>query len=343
MLQHPLLKPALIYGTLGCSLAVNLVMLLDRPESGAAETPPATSAPAALDGATPPAAPGLVDPAANTALASAALPAAAPVAPISGDWKIVSSELQSSIARTFNNADPDHGEALAQTFARLFVWDLDLRRDLQKGDRLEVSYRVISDAEIEIGAARLVSRKYNKVFAAYRWQAPGDAFPSYWHEDGMEVPFRLQNGPLKDYEQITSLLKDRPTHEGMDFKTPSGTPVYSPKEGLVTRVNWNWSGNGNCVEVQMPDGVLAKYLHLSENHVKEGERVTAGQQVGLTGNTGHSTAPHLHYQLSRGEKIIDPIDYHGAERRKLTPEALASFSQERARLDAELGSSVASR
>lgn len=331
------LKPAIIYGLLGCSLALNLVMVLDRDESAAAPEAPAAEEPASpsVPAADPAAAP------APTALAAA--PAAAPAVAPSGDWKVVAADVDGNISRTFNQAAPENGDALAQTYARLFVWDVDMRRDLQRGDRVEVSYRVISEAEIEIAAAKLHSQKLGKTVAAYRWQAPGDAFASYWHEDGLEIPYRLKNGPLRDYEQITSLLKDRPTHEGMDFKTPTGTPIYSPKAGVVTRVNWNWSGNGNCVEVRFEDGVLAKFLHLSENQVAAGDRVTAGQQIALTGNTGHSTAPHLHYQLSRGNQILDPIDYHGAERRKLTAEAMATFSQEVARLDAALSSAVAAR
>ena len=85
----------------------------------------------------------------------------------------------------------------------------------------------------------------------------------------------------------------------------------------MTRTNWNWSANGNCVEVRHSDGVLAKYLHLSENKVEPGDRVSAGDVLALSGNTGHSTGPHLHYQLNDGKKVVDPIDYHGTDRRKL--------------------------
>ncbi len=332
------IKPAIIYGLLGVSLALNLVMVMDRDESAAAPELPEAVEPAPAEPAAPSADAGA------SALAAAPAPvAAAPALAPTGAWKVLSSEVNGSVSRTFNEADPEHGDALAQTYARLFVWDIDMRRDLQRGDRVEVAYRVISDAEIEIAAAKLHSQKHGKVIAAYRWQAPGDAFASYWHEDGLEIPYRLKSGPINDYEQITSLLKDRPTHEGMDFKTPTGTPILSPKAGTVTRVNWNWSGNGNCVEVRFQDGVMAKFLHLSENQVAAGDTVSAGQQIALSGNTGHSTAPHLHYQLSRGDQILDPIDYHGAERRKLTPEAMTTFTQEMARLDAELGSAVATR
>ncbi len=333
-------KPAIIYGLLGCSLALNLVMVMDRDESASLPEAPAAVEPTAPAA---PIAPGEDAAASAVASAPAVAPALASAIAPTGAWKVLAVPVDSSISRTFNQADQENGDALAQTYARLFVWDVDMRRDLQRGDRVEVAYRVISESEIEIAAAKLHSQKLGKTVSAYRWQAPGDAFASYWHEDGLEIPYRLKSGPINDYEQITSLLKDRPTHEGMDFKTPVGTPILSPKAGVVTRVNWNWSGNGNCVEVRFQDGVLAKFLHLSENQVAVGDTVSAGQQIALSGNTGHSTAPHLHYQISRGDQILDPIDYHGAERRKLTPEVMTTFAQEMARLDAELGSAVAVR
>lgn len=338
------IKPAVIYGLLGVSLALNLVMVLESRDPG--EAADAADAPI-LDEAAP-----VVVPSAAPAAVPAAMPAdnAATAAPVtgtstatSGEWRLVSADLNQSISHTLQGVDAENGEALSQTFARLMVWDVDLRRDLMRGDRVEVSYRPLSAAEMDISVAKLHSQKQGRTVSAYKWQAPGDAFASYWHEDGLEIPYRLKNGPLHDYEQITSLLKDRPTHRGMDFKTPTGTPVFSPRAGVVTRVNWNWGSNGNCVEVRYDDGVMAKFLHLSENQVAEGDHLTAGQQIALTGNTGHSTAPHLHYELARGGQVLDPIDYHGAERRQLTPEALAAFNQERSRLDAELAQAVAAR
>ena len=121
------------------------------------------------------------------------------------------------------------------------------------------------------------------------------------------LPLQLKNGPLHDYQQITSLLKDRPTHKGMDFKTPVGTEVVAPFAGTVVRSNWNFGNNGNCIEVQYEDGVLAKFLHLNENKVKPGdnpdERVvyTAGggevTVVDVQGEVDVYTAPTLDAEL----------------------------------------------
>ena len=102
---------------------------------------------------------------------------------------------------------------------------------------------------------------------------------------------------------------------------------------MITRVDWKRQGNGHCVELRFDDGVAAKFLHLSAIRVSRGERVPAGRVLALTGNTGHSTAPHLHYQLNRGGQTLDPVDYHGTSRRRLAGAALATFKTELARLD----------
>jgi murein DD-endopeptidase len=336
MIQPPLGKPWLLYVLLGSSLALNLLMVSDKDAPAPAEAPVAEAAPAA-------------DPTADPAVAVADADAedgaginepvedptdAAPLPIEPGEWQSLEAKVEHSLARTFQKNAGEHADALSAVYARLFMWDIDLRRDLQKGDKVRVLWRVSEDGEVEIAAAKLRSRKFGKTLTAYRWQAPGDDYTSYWRGDGVESALRLKNSPLESYEQITSLLKDRPTHKGMDFKTPVGTPVRTPMAGNVTRVNWNWAANGNCVEVQFDDGTLAKFLHLDELKATAGARVQPGQVVALTGNTGRSTAPHLHYQLDRGTRNIDPIDYHGTERRHLTPEVTEAFKAEVERLNA---------
>lgn len=241
-------------------------------------------------------------------------------------------DISGSLAGALAAAVPPDGGALGAVSARLVMWHLDLRRELERGDGITVAYRR-EDGKFVVGAAVYTSRRRGRSYRAYRFQAPGDPFPSYWDEQGAEVPFRLKNGPLRSYEQITALLKDRPTHRGMDFKAPTGTPVHAPRAGRVTRANWRTAANGRCLEIEYDDGVRARFLHLSEVRAAPGQRVQAGQVVALTGNTGRSTAPHLHYELSRGGQVVDPVEYHGVVRRTLPPAARGPFRAEMAAMD----------
>lgn len=341
MFQPPYGKPWLLYGLLGGSLALNILMVLDKDDPPVS---PSTSATAA-EHASAEALPDVTPDGPTTASETSSEPASASTdagsitqdgaqsPPPPGEWQVVEARVKHSLARTFQEAvSREHADALSAVYARLFMWDLDMRRDLQQGDKVRVAWRLNDEGKVEVLAASFRSRKFSKTLTAYRWTMPGDRFPSYWRGDGTEAAFRLANGPLRDYDQITSLLKDRPTHQGMDFKTPVGTPTYSPHSGTVTRVNWSWAGNGNCVEVKFADGIVAKFLHLSELKVSAGAHVQPGQVIALTGNTGRSTAPHLHYQVERNGQVIDPVDYHGTERRAISSAAMPSFLEEVDRL-----------
>ena len=250
-----------------------------------------------------------------------------------GEWSGASAPVRGSIAAGLAGVVPDDGGALAAHYARIFMWDLDLRHDVLSGDQMRVLWRQGADGQPEIAAAQYLSTHLQRTLRAYRFRGPGDGYASYWDEHGVEVPRRLKASPLRDYEQITALLKDRPTHQGMDFKTPVGTEVTAPKAATVSRLDWKRKGNGRCLELRYDDGVTAKFLHLSAIKVSAGARVRPGQVIALSGNTGHSTAPHLHYQLGRGAKILDPVDYHGTTRRRLSGPALTAFQAAVAALD----------
>jgi murein DD-endopeptidase MepM/ murein hydrolase activator NlpD len=328
-MQPPGGKPWLLFGLLGASLATNLVMAIWWPSCEQDCVPLAAPE---LDAGAPEIEP---DPAAGAGMVPPAMeqePVAAPV-DMAG-YQVIHGVVEANLARTFQDLGIDSADAVNAVFARQFAWDLDLRRDLQKGDTITAVYHIDDNGDIDMPLAWFDSRKLGKALKAYRFQVPGDDNPSYWYPDGGEVPYRLVNGPIQQYIQITSLIDDRRGHDGWDFKAAEGTPIVSPKAGRVERTNWNHTVNGNCVEVVQSDGVHALYLHLSRNDVQPGDSVTAGQLIGAVGNTGRSTNAHLHYQLEKAGKVLDPGEYHGTTRRSLPPEAMPAFEQEMVRLDA---------
>jgi murein DD-endopeptidase MepM/ murein hydrolase activator NlpD len=99
-----------------------------------------------------------------------------------------------------------------------------------------------------------------------------------------------------------------PGHNGLDFGVVVGTPAKATMPGKIVYAGWNNQGYGNLVIVQ--NGPYQVYYgHLSQIPVQVGQTVSAGETVGLTGNTGHSTGPHLHYEVRKDGKVIDPTSF----------------------------------
>jgi murein DD-endopeptidase MepM/ murein hydrolase activator NlpD len=94
-------------------------------------------------------------------------------------------------------------------------------------------------------------------------------------------------------------------HNGLDFGVPVGTPVAATMDGKVIYAGWNNQGYGNLVIVEN-GGYKTYYAHLSSIPIAVGDSVTAGATIGLSGNTGNSTGPHLHYEIRKDNFAIDP-------------------------------------
>lgn len=97
-------------------------------------------------------------------------------------------------------------------------------------------------------------------------------------------------------------------HKGIDFKTPFNTPVKSIMEGEVTFSGWN-GGYGNMVEITHADGHITRYGHLSSLKVTKGDKVTTGEVIALSGSTGRSTGPHLHFEVRKDDMAINPVQF----------------------------------
>lgn len=141
--------------------------------------------------------------------------------------------------------------------------------------------------------------------------------------DGGETIFQPVDGPMgwpteKSYTRITSpfgyrihpITGARKLHKGTDLGTPIGTSVYSVHDGVVTKAGWGSGGAGNMVRVDHGDGMVSVYMHLDSFKVRSGATVKAGQLIALSGNTGGSTGPHLHFQIEINGEPVDPMQYY---------------------------------
>ena len=97
-------------------------------------------------------------------------------------------------------------------------------------------------------------------------------------------------------------------HKGVDWATPTGTAVMASSGGTVVRAGWG-SGYGYVVYIRHPDGRETRYAHLSKVLVKTGETVKQGQKIALSGNTGRSTGPHLHFEILINGSQVNPLQY----------------------------------
>ncbi len=97
-------------------------------------------------------------------------------------------------------------------------------------------------------------------------------------------------------------------HKGIDIAGPVGTPINAAADGTVIAAGWNSGGYGNLVEVRHSDGTTTRYGHNSRLSVSIGQTVRQGQQVAEMGSTGHSTGPHLHFEIRpSGGNAVNPI------------------------------------
>ena len=208
--------------------------------------------------------------------------------------------------------------ALPLSISDVFAWDIDFYQDVRKGDRV----RAVIEKFVSKG--RLL--RYGEIFAAvyegqsvgrkkvFRYQLPNGEV-SYFQEDGKSARKAFLRSPLK-YANVTSrfgsrfhpVLKYVRDHNGVDYGAAVGTPVWAVAEGVVTRAGAdNSSGKHLCLRHM--NSLETCYLHLSgfASGVRVGARVQQKQVIAFTGNTGLTTAPHLHFALKRGGHFINPL------------------------------------
>ncbi|MGW0945779.1 M23 family metallopeptidase [Streptomyces sp. NPDC002623] len=126
--------------------------------------------------------------------------------------------------------------------------------------------------------------------------------------------------PVKKYTLSASFAQAggmwQSTHSGQDFAVPTGTKVMAAHGGTVVKAGGNGAGDGpaygNAIVIKHANGVYSQYAHLSHINVKVGQVVKTGQKIALSGNTGNSSGPHLHFEIrttANYGSAIDPVKF----------------------------------
>ncbi len=110
--------------------------------------------------------------------------------------------------------------------------------------------------------------------------------------------------------RIHPIYKTRKLHAGMDFSAKNGTEIYATGDGVVSKVRKSRRGYGNHVKINHGFGYETLYAHMSKYIVKRGQKVKRGEIIGYVGNTGTSVAPHLHYEVHKDKKNINPVNFY---------------------------------
>jgi hypothetical protein len=129
-------------------------------------------------------------------------------------------------------------------------------------------------------------------------------------------------------------------HEGMDFKAGHGTPIVAVSDGRVSSAG-RAGGCGIAVRLEHGGGLATRYCHMSRMAVSTGMSVRRGQVIGYVGSTGLSTGPHLHYEMYRGGRVINPASVQFVTRAELSGTELIDFRRQLIRLkEIEVGAAL---
>ena len=221
-----------------------------------------------------------------------------------------------------------------QQYLRALGTEIDLDSAIASGDEFDliVEYKRAATGEVETGrllyAALLRDGKPRKELL--RWGDEGRFYEASGvgeQRSGLlaPVPGRVTSGYGQRRHPI---LGYRRMHAGIDFKASHGTPIYAVSDGTVQYAGRH-GGHGNYVKLSHGGGLATGYAHMSRIAVSNGSRVRRGQVIGYVGSTGLSTGPHLHYEMYRGGKTVNPSSVSFVTRAQLSGSELASF---RARL-----------
>lgn len=254
-----------------------------------------------------------------------------------GTW--VDNIIHGKIADSFEKSALKAGLTRAEVSSviKALQWQMDFRR-LKKGDTFNVimSREVLNDKPMQSQILAVRLHTGGADYYAYR-AANGKYYDS--NGNGLSQGF-LRFPTARRYRVSSNFNPHRlnpvtgkiAPHRGVDFAVPIGTPVISVGDGEVIRVNKKGGSGGNYVAIRHGRQYMTRYMHLSRILVTPGQKIKRGQRIALSGNTGRSTGPHLHYEIWNNNVAVNPLTANlprleglsGAEKRAFIAETVKS-------------------
>ena len=235
-------------------------------------------------------------------------------------------------------------------FINLFSYSIDFKRDIQKGDTFEIVYesQVTPDGAVvksgDILYAGLMLR--NQKVAIYRFENSKGSV-DYYEANGRALKKTLDRKPMSfKNARISSpfgkryhpILKKYKIHWGVDYAAPKGTLIYAGGDGIVQVAKYNGS-YGNYVKIRHNSEYSTAYGHMNgfAKGIRPGVRVKQGQVIGYVGSTGRSTGPHLHYEVIKNGRRVNPRTIKASTGENLKGNDLAKFKKTVAQIDNTYG------
>lgn len=232
-----------------------------------------------------------------------------------------------------SGADPNAIMALSDIFA----WDIDFATDIRKNDSFSYLAEVLYIDGKPYRTGKILGAEVvnnGKKYKAIYYEA-GKGRGSYYDENGKSLSRTLLKSPLR-YRRISShfsrarfhpILKKYRPHHGVDYAAPTGTPVEAAGSGTVAFAGWK-GGYGKYIVVKHANGYSTAYGHLSRisSRVRAGSKVSQGDVIGNVGTTGHSTGPHLHYEVRINNKVVNPLSIKSVPGKSLGKKDMQAFA-----------------
>ena len=246
--------------------------------------------------------------------------------------KEFSGEITSSVYMTaINNGGTPQ---LVHRLVDVFAWQVDFFR-IQKGDKFKVLY----DAEFvdgkQVGIKRINAAYFeyfgNPFYAIFFNKCGG---MDYYDECGNNVRRAFMKAPL-NYSRISShfsprrfhpVLKRYKAHLGTDYAAPTGTPIRTVGDGVVTEAQYK-GGNGNYVKIRHNSTYSTQYLHMSKiaTGIRPGKTVRQGETIGYVGSTGLATGPHLCFRFWKNGQQVDALRVDLPPAKPVNPSGFEEF------------------